>query len=64
MFGQPAAPKDFEAIELILIKVAQPPSDTVSDMSFSPQADYLAASSWDNQVWQYPDKDKNLWSAG
>ncbi|OLY80480.1 Poly(A)+ RNA export protein [Smittium mucronatum] len=32
------------------IEISQPPSDTVSELSFSPQADYLAASSWDNSV--------------
>ncbi|KAJ3302218.1 hypothetical protein HDV03_005236 [Kappamyces sp. JEL0829] len=38
-------PKDFE--------VAQPPSDTISDLQFSPTADYLSASSWDNQTKIY-----------
>ncbi|ORX49048.1 WD40 repeat-like protein [Hesseltinella vesiculosa] len=38
-------PKDFE--------VSNPPSDGISAMSFSPQADFLAASSWDNQVRIY-----------
>lgn len=43
MFGQQAAaPKDFE--------VAQPPTDGITALSFSPQADYLAASSFDKQV--------------
>ncbi|KAG6626956.1 hypothetical protein CIPAW_15G089200 [Carya illinoinensis] len=46
-FGTPAAPnpnpnKSFE--------VAQPPSDSVSSLSFSPKANYLVATSWDNQV--------------
>ncbi|KAJ3416475.1 hypothetical protein HDV05_001633, partial [Chytridiales sp. JEL 0842] len=38
--------KDFE--------VVSPPTDGISSMSFSPQADYLAASSWDNQtrIWE------------
>jgi hypothetical protein len=30
--------------------VAQPPSDSVSSLSFSPKANYLVATSWDNQV--------------
>ena len=30
--------------------VAQPPDDTVSCMQFSSKADYLVASSWDNNV--------------
>ena len=39
------APKDFE--------VAQSPGDGISSLSFSPQADFLAASSWDNQTRIY-----------
>lgn len=34
--------KDFE--------ITQPPTDGISDISFSSQADFLAASSWDSQV--------------
>ncbi|KAF7731739.1 hypothetical protein EC973_008253 [Apophysomyces ossiformis] len=37
--------KDFE--------VASPPTDGISALEFSPQADYLAVSSWDNQVRIY-----------
>ncbi|PPS15754.1 hypothetical protein GOBAR_AA04832 [Gossypium barbadense] len=33
------------------IKVAQPPSDSVSSLSFSPKANFLIATSWDNQVY-------------
>ncbi|KAI8326501.1 WD40 repeat-like protein [Martensiomyces pterosporus] len=40
MFRQP--PKDAE--------INQPPTDSVSDLAFSPVANLLAASSWDNQV--------------
>ncbi|KAJ3241286.1 hypothetical protein HDU81_001271 [Chytriomyces hyalinus] len=42
----PPAPKDFE--------VASPPTDGISDMCFSPTADLLAASSFDNQtrIWE------------
>ncbi|KAJ9687144.1 hypothetical protein PVL29_015840 [Vitis rotundifolia] len=32
------------------IEVAQPPSDSVSSLSFSPKANFLVATSWDNQV--------------
>ncbi|PVU88112.1 hypothetical protein BB561_006020 [Smittium simulii] len=32
------------------IEIAQPPPDTVSQLEFSPQVDYLAAASWDNNV--------------
>ncbi|KAL4377584.1 hypothetical protein GQ457_02G016820 [Hibiscus cannabinus] len=32
------------------INVAQPPSDSVSSLSFSPKANFLIATSWDNQV--------------
>ncbi|CAG8619893.1 14008_t:CDS:2 [Gigaspora margarita] len=38
-------PKDYE--------VPQPPNDGISDMKFSPVADYLAVSSWDNNVRIY-----------
>ncbi|KAI8391842.1 WD40-repeat-containing domain protein [Radiomyces spectabilis] len=37
--------KDFE--------VASPPTDGISDLAFSPQADLLAASSWDSQIRIY-----------
>ncbi|KAG1473074.1 hypothetical protein G6F56_001160 [Rhizopus delemar] len=37
--------KDFE--------VANPPTDTISGLEFSTQADFLAVSSWDNQVRIY-----------
>lgn len=30
--------------------MAQPPSDSVSSLCFSPKANYLVATSWDNQV--------------
>ncbi len=32
------------------VEVADPPSDSISSLSFSGQADYLAAGSWDNNV--------------
>lgn len=32
------------------IEVAQPPSDTISCIRFSPTANFLVASSWDNNV--------------
>ncbi|RKP33673.1 WD40-repeat-containing domain protein [Dimargaris cristalligena] len=38
-------PKDFE--------VSQPPGDTVSSLSFSPQANLLTATSWNNEVRIY-----------
>ncbi|XP_024924048.1 protein RAE1 [Ziziphus jujuba] len=31
-------------------EVAQPPNDSVSSLAFSPKANYLVATSWDNQV--------------
>ncbi|KAJ3129191.1 hypothetical protein HK098_002175, partial [Nowakowskiella sp. JEL0407] len=36
------------------IEVVSPPSDGISDLAFSPVADYLAASSWDNhtRIWE------------
>lgn len=38
----PAAEKDIE--------VADPPTDSISSLAFSPTADYLAVGSWDNSV--------------
>ena len=35
------------------IEVSQPPSDTVSCLKFSPNANFLIASSWDNNVSYY-----------
>lgn len=32
------------------IEVADPPTDSISSMAFSPSADYLAVGSWDNNV--------------
>ena len=32
------------------IEVASPPTDSISALSFSPQAELLAVSSWDNAV--------------
>lgn len=32
------------------IEVADPPTDSISSLSFSSQADYLAVASWDNNV--------------
>lgn len=32
------------------VEVADPPSDSVSALEFSPQADLLAVASWDGQV--------------
>ncbi|KAB1218777.1 hypothetical protein CJ030_MR3G026657 [Morella rubra] len=35
-------------------EVTQPSSDSVSSLSFSPKANYLVASSWDNQLMTAP----------
>lgn len=35
---------------LPLIYVGEPPSDSVSSIHFSPKANFLVATSWDNQV--------------
>ncbi|TFK45800.1 WD40 repeat-like protein [Heliocybe sulcata] len=43
----PAAPAEKD------IEVAEPPTDSISSLSFSPQADYLAVGSWDNNVRVY-----------
>lgn len=36
---------------LFLSQVVQPPNDSVSSLSFSPKANFLVATSWDNQVF-------------
>jgi len=43
----PAAPADKD------IEVPEPPSDSISSLSFSSAADYLAVGSWDNNVRLY-----------
>lgn len=35
------------------IEVSDPPPDSVSSLAWSPQADFLAAASWDNNVRIY-----------
>ncbi|KAJ8122525.1 hypothetical protein ONZ43_g1307 [Nemania bipapillata] len=35
------------------VAISNPPEDTVSDLAFSPTADILAVSSWDNKVRIY-----------
>ncbi|GJE94513.1 WD40-repeat-containing domain protein [Phanerochaete sordida] len=35
------------------IEVSDPPTDSISSLSFSPQADYLAVGSWNNEVRIY-----------
>lgn len=35
------------------VELADPPPDSVSSLSWSPQADFLAAGSWDNNVRIY-----------
>lgn len=32
------------------VEIAEPPTDSISSISFSPAADYLAVGSWDNSV--------------
>lgn len=32
------------------LEVAEPPTDSISSLAFSPQAEYLAVGSWDNNV--------------
>ena len=32
------------------VEVADPPTDSISSISFSSQADYMAVGSWDNSV--------------
>ena len=50
-FGTPAATGSTLASPTVQdIEVADPPADSISCLSWSPQADYLAAGSWDNQV--------------
>lgn len=40
----------FFSLSPSFLQVAQAPSDSVSSLSFSPKANYLVATSWDNQV--------------
>lgn len=47
-FGRPAQPTATQAEQDI--EVVQPPTDGVSALSFSPVAEFLAASCWDNNV--------------
>ena len=35
------------------LEVTDPPPDSISSLSWSPQADFLAAGSWDNNVRMY-----------
>jgi mRNA export factor len=35
------------------VEMVDPPTDSVSSISFSPQADFLAVGSWDNSVCIY-----------
>ena len=35
------------------VALNQPPTDSVSDLAFSPTSDFLAVSSWDNKVRIY-----------
>jgi mRNA export factor len=35
------------------VPLANPPEDSISDMSFSPQSDHLAVASWDKKVRIY-----------
>ncbi|KAI9501885.1 RNA export factor gle2 [Coemansia spiralis] len=39
------------------VEINQPPSDSVSELAFNPKANFLAASSWDNEVriWEVMD---------
>ena len=32
------------------VEMGDPPTDSISSMAFSPQADYLSVGSWDNSV--------------
>jgi WD40 repeat protein len=43
------------------IEVVQPPSDSISDLAFSPLANFLAASSWDNQVSNSDERGVDRW---
>ncbi|KAJ3101623.1 hypothetical protein HDU97_001236 [Phlyctochytrium planicorne] len=60
VFAPKVLEKDREMISTLTqnqpkdIEVSQPPTDGISDLSFSPQAELLAASSWDNntRIWE------------
>lgn len=50
-FGRPAAPAAKPAGKDI--EVSDPPGDSISAISFSSAADYLAVASWNNEVIIY-----------
>ncbi|KAL9262321.1 RAE1-like protein [Drosera capensis] len=59
-FGSPANTNPNKSYEVV-----QPPSDGVSSLSFSPKANHLIATSWDNQVrcWEIMQSGANFNSA-
>lgn len=40
------------------VALSQPPEDSISDLSFSPTADFLAVSSWDSRMRIYEVNDQ------
>ncbi|GJP73446.1 hypothetical protein CLOP_g4157 [Closterium sp. NIES-67] len=48
------------------IEVAQPPNDGISSMCFNPKANFLVATSWDNQVrcWEIQGNGASVPKAG
>lgn len=49
----PAAATTTAAVAEKDVEMADPPTDSISSISFSSQADYLAVGSWDNSVRFY-----------
>ncbi|KAJ2802428.1 RNA export factor gle2 [Coemansia guatemalensis] len=47
------------------VEISQPPTDAVSEVAFSPKANFLAASSWDNEVriWEIQSNGTSLGKA-
>ena len=50
IFGRPTTTSTLPSPALKDVEVSNPPTDSISSISFSPQADYLAVASWTNEV--------------
>jgi mRNA export factor len=54
LFGKPTAPASAVVGDLAKdVQLASPPEDSISCLSWSPVANHLAVSSWDNKVRIY-----------
>jgi mRNA export factor len=53
LFGSTATPTTTQGDLGKDLAVKDPPADSVSEINFSPKADFLAVASWDNKVRIY-----------